>query len=234
MRRETNQAEPEETQGAPEWMVTFSDCMTLLLTFFVLLLSFSSFDESVFEKLKINFCKALPSVSPAAKKDRDAFLASPEQIVATEDLDEGSEKPTLARGREENLKEDTEPTDFSHRKVFLIPSNRIFWGRGTIISFQGRKTLSTIASFLKEVPNRVVISENGPGDDQRSEQFGLPRAWAVMEYLTTGHGLDKKRFSISATSTVIQESFEKGESDRPRPETERMLEIVLLERSIYN
>ena len=237
MGRETNQAEPEDVQGAPEWMVTFSDCMTLLLTFFVLLLSFSSFDEKDCEKLKIIFCKALPSVSRTTKKVRDAFLPSPEQIVATEDLDEGSEKPTLASGRKENLKEDTEPVDFSRRKVFLISSNRIFWGRGAAISFQGRKTLSTIASFLKEVPSRIVISENGPGDDrddQRSEQFGLPRAWAVMEYLTTGHGLDKKRFSISATSTIIQESFENGEPDRPRPETERMLEIVLLERSIYN
>jgi chemotaxis protein MotB len=234
MGRERKQAEPEDAQGAPEWMVTFSDCMTLLLTFFVLLLSFSSFDENIMEKLKIIFCKALPSVSPARRKYRDAFLSPPEQIVATEDLDEGSEKPTLARGREENLKEDTEPADFSRRKVFLISSNRIFWGRGAAISFQGRKTLSTIASFLKEVPNRIVISENGPGDDQRSEQFALPRAWAVMEHLTTGHGLDKKRFSISATSTIIQESFEKGEPDRPGPETERMLEIVLLERSIYN
>ncbi|MHC4104970.1 MAG: flagellar motor protein MotB, partial [Planctomycetota bacterium] len=45
MAREKKQVVEDEAPGAPEWMVTFSDCMTLLLTFFVLLLSFSSFDD---------------------------------------------------------------------------------------------------------------------------------------------------------------------------------------------
>lgn len=37
---------PEE--GAPEWMVTYGDLMTLLMTFFVLLFSFSSIQETKF------------------------------------------------------------------------------------------------------------------------------------------------------------------------------------------
>ena len=38
--------EPEESGsgGAPEWMVTFADLMSLLLTFFVLLLSFANME----------------------------------------------------------------------------------------------------------------------------------------------------------------------------------------------
>ena len=54
MGRANKQVVPDEDPGAPEWMVTFSDCMTLLLTFFVLLLSFSSFDDDgVFRHLKV-------------------------------------------------------------------------------------------------------------------------------------------------------------------------------------
>jgi chemotaxis protein MotB len=41
--------EPEE--GAPEWLVTFGDLMSLLLTFFVLLLSFSQTDVAKFKEL---------------------------------------------------------------------------------------------------------------------------------------------------------------------------------------
>ncbi|HCP45372.1 MAG TPA: flagellar motor protein MotB [Deltaproteobacteria bacterium] len=38
-------AEKQESEGAPAWMVTFADLMTLLLTFFVLLLSMSTLDN---------------------------------------------------------------------------------------------------------------------------------------------------------------------------------------------
>lgn len=48
--------EPEE--GAPEWMVTFGDLMSLLLTFFVLLLSFSQMDAAKFKELSGSLEKA--------------------------------------------------------------------------------------------------------------------------------------------------------------------------------
>jgi len=228
------QAESEEKPaGAPEWMVTFSDCMTLLLTFFVLLLSFSSFDDRIFRQLKTIFGEALPAVAPGVKTDRDAFLPMT-QIQATAELDEGSEKPTLDTGFEDRTKEETEPLDFHSRKVFLIESKRIFWGKGAAISSEGRNIMSILASFLKEMPSRVVISENGPGEDEDSEQLGLPRAWAVLNYFATVQNLDKKRFSISVASTLAQAGLKSSESASPGSERERMLEIVLLERSIYN
>ncbi|MHC4160413.1 MAG: flagellar motor protein MotB, partial [Planctomycetota bacterium] len=174
MSRKRKQAESDEAAGAPEWMVTFSDCMTLLLTFFVLLLSFSTFEEHTFKKLKVIFSNALlPGVSQTAERDKDGLLPPLEQIIPTEDLDEGSEKPTLARGREDNLKEETGTADFHSRKVFVIPSKKVFWGKGAALSFLGRKTLSNIALFLKEVPSRVVISENGPEGKKQSDRFGL-------------------------------------------------------------
>ena len=223
----------EDAPGAPEWMVTFSDCMTLLLTFFVLLLSFSSFDEAIFSHLKVIFAKALPSVKRADAKDHAALVRA-EQIEATEDVDRGSEKPTLWKGRKDNLKKETEPSDFKSRKVFLIPSQKIFWGKGKAISSGGRSIMANVGSFLREVPARIVISENEWGQEDTGEHFGLPRAWAVVQYLTVIEGLDKKRFSISTSSAVVQEDTKDSKRNRPGAAGERMLEIVLLERSIYN
>ncbi len=232
MGRGSKQAESDEAPGAPEWMVTFSDCMTLLLTFFVLLLSFSSFDEKVFRRLQVSFFNALPGVSQSDEASRDAVLPT-EQIEETPLLIKGSEKPTLIKGLKDNLKEDT-PTDFRSRKVFSISSERIFWGRGTLISAEGRRIMTKMASFLKEIPSRVVVNENGPASEEDAEQLGLSRAWAVMKYLTTEHNLNKKWFSISAASTLARGSLRSGETDRASTEPERILEIVLLERSIYN
>jgi len=240
MTRERKQPEPEQEAGAPSWMVTYCDSMTLMLTFFVLLFSFASFDESAFEGLFTNFTKTLSTVDPPVKKDKSAFVST-KQILPTGYFDEGSEKVTLAREDEareagaragNNLTEDTESADFRSRKVFLFSSKRLFLGKGMAISPEGRNALSTMASFLKEIPCRIVISENRQGDDKDSEQFGLLRSWAVMKYLTTKQGLDKGQFSIAAGT--LQKSHKNDQPDYSQSKSERTLEIVLLERSIYN
>ena len=44
-------AESEEAKGVPAWVMTFADLMTLLMCFFVLLLSFSEMDVAKFKQL---------------------------------------------------------------------------------------------------------------------------------------------------------------------------------------
>ena len=235
--------QPEGAPGAPEWMVTFSDCMTLLLTFFVLLLSFSSFDDNVFERLTTVFFEGMPWVSEEQKsaEDRSAFLPT-KQVDASQNVSEGSEKSSLAKGLEGGVQEETESVDFHRQKVFLISSNTIFWGKSSVISSEGRNIMATMASFLRQMPSRVVVSENSPVDDENSRQFGLSRAWAVVEYLTTKQNLDKNWFSIAAATTLAgsprsgapQEGPGSNEPVRTGTEPERKLEVVLLERSIYD
>ena len=233
MGRERKQSEPDGPAGAPEWMVTFSDCMTLLLTFFVLLLSFSSFnDQDVFRKLKVVLSDQF-SVSSEKSVEQEA-VSNVVPIIYDDILSAGSEKPTLTRGTKDHLKEETEPVDFRDRKVFLIPSDRIFWGKGWAISSQGRSTLSVMASFLKEVPNRVVISEGPQRGANGSADSGLQRAWAVMDYLITKRELDKQKFSISATVTTAEVASPQSRTNGSTTRPGRTLEIVLLERSIYN
>lgn len=208
--------------------------MTLLLTFFVLLLSFSSFDDKVFWKLRVIFSGAMPSVNKIEEKDRDAFVLRG-QIDPTTELEKGSEKPTLVEDRLDGSKKNKEPPDFRNRKVFLVSSEKVFWGKGAVVSLGGREILSTMASFLREMPeSRLVIGENASGGRRDDNQVGLERAWAVVEYLTTQEGLDRKAFSISGSSTVATGSLRARETNDSDTKAERVLEIVLLERSIYN
>lgn len=235
MARQKKKMEEGGPAGAPEWMVTFSDCMTLLLTFFVLLLSFSSFDEKLFRDTMVVVSKEF-SVSKE-KEDGDKAFLPPNAIKYEQKYEKGSEKPTLTKGEESNaMKEDME--DFRNRKVFLIPSNKIFMGRGSAISVQGRKTLNEMVPLIKEIPNRIVISENAQGRISNSSYSGLQRAWKVTEYLTKKQGLDKQQFSISAASTIAgnnrKESLTNNNVKPSATDSKRMLEIVFLERSIYN
>jgi chemotaxis protein MotB len=234
MAREKKQHEPESSPGAPEWMVTFSDCMTLLLTFFVLLLSFSSFDDKIFRRYRVIFEKHFSFDKPGSVED--AFLVS-EAIEIDDSITQGSEKPTLEKGSKDQHKKETESEDFHNRKVFLISSDQVFYGNGAIISLEGRRVLTDMAMFLKELPARVVVSENCSQDYGKSENLGMERAWAVIDYMSSKQKLDKKLFSISATGTVDKKYDETNAASNEqslRARTKRTLEIVLLERGIYN
>jgi chemotaxis protein MotB len=230
MARERPEPPQDEDQGAPEWMVTFSDCMTLLLTFFVLLLTFSSFDERVFKKLRVIYCDAFPTIHSRIRASKESLLEI-EQLRYVEDIDKGSEKATLENGSEGALIE-THTNDYKKHKVFLIRSDEVFWGKGTAMSQQGRETLSAFARFIKDSPENVVISEN---DLQQNDlELSMARAWAVIEYLTKKEGLDIDRFSISAESTIGQTAFELFTLNEQDNRPQRLLEIVLLQRSLCN
>jgi chemotaxis protein MotB len=234
MARAKKQVESDEVSGAPDWMVTFSDCMTLLLTFFVLLLSFSSFDDNrVFLRLRVIYSKAFASIIPMTQVERDALLYLPPVKYVVE-LDKGSETPDTEQGSKDGLMKEVKMMDLPTGVAFLVPSKKFFWAQGSALSVEGRRILDMMTPFLKASPSRIVVSENGPIDNQTSEYFGLPRAWAVLDYLVKEKKIDRDRFSISADGALAQESFANGKPGPGRPETERTVEIVLLQRSIYN
>jgi chemotaxis protein MotB len=75
---------PKCKKGAPDWMVTFSDLMTLLLTFFVILLSMSEISEPKFEEASSSIREALTGNYILGKPQRD--------LVVVKLLDEANEK----------------------------------------------------------------------------------------------------------------------------------------------
>jgi len=237
MARRKQKPEPVNADGAPEWMLTFSDCMTLLLTFFVLLLSFSSFDEKVFWNLKIIYARGFSTISPIMQSNKDAFKAEENVIQARLDLDKGNEKPTLKNVEQDALMNEKAHVELGGGKVILIPSKNIFWGNGEIISPSGREALCLLASLLGKVSNRVVICEHGSSEER--PDYGLSRSWAVSEHLVKMHGLDRKQLSISAASTLPPkgrsgDGADSSSSQYEPPGDERNVEIVLLDRSIHD
>jgi chemotaxis protein MotB len=211
------QTEEEVPEGAPEWMLTFCDCMTLLLTFFVLLISFATFDKDTLPELGQSFARALPSIG-LLSKDKCESLYKKNQSRDQSQQPEGTETRTLAQTKSSNYMREKKPLDFRNLKVFTVPSEGFFWGRGAAISEDGRRVLDTLAAFLSQQTGRIVISENGP-DGNRS--LGLSRSMAVMKYLTETHHLEGGRFNLTASTT-----------QRQSPD-ERQLEITLLDRSVY-
>ena len=226
------QNETDDGSGAPEWMVTFSDCMTLLLTFFVLLLSFSSFDEKVFNRMESALETGFSSISISRRREREAFRSTP-QIVYEQERRLGSETPTADGRYESNPSETLDLMDFQNRKVLLVPSDKVFWGRGTLLSPHGRELSSDIAALIEATPNRIVVSEYSLDARAEIDEVGLERAWRIMELFTDQHGLDRTRFSISSAATVATEIVQESNLFSPNARSSRVLEITILDQSAY-
>lgn len=236
MGRPKKEAPPEEVAGAPLWMVTFSDCMNLLLTFFVLLVTFSEFSEQQEDKT-VNFGSAMrsvfgPPVSASGREDESSMIEKP-QVVGTEQPQFGSETPTDSqslRPKDGSLNEDLQTSNYRNHKVFLIPSKKVFLGRGRALSADGRYFLAVMAAFLKDAPTGIVISENGPEGPRGGADLGLSRALGVIDYLALIQNLDRSKFSIAAESIAPPETGDASPVAYHRDE--RMLEIVLLEGGV--
>jgi len=220
---------PQEDAGGPgDWLVTFSDCMTLLLCFFVLLLTFSSFDEVELQKLAGAFQveSEYDHIFPVPRKIKESMVPPPDRVVDV--TEKGTETPTTLppQPTAQPLRRMAvlEDEAYKDRKVLYIPSEWLFWGRGTVLTREGRKYLQAIASLLHMTRCRVVVGESGPGTGRPGEpDVRLDRAWAVVRFLTTNLGLPADRFNVTASSLPVP----------GRLKGHRVLAVTLISRDLY-
>lgn len=231
MARQKRSQGEEDTAGPGAWIVTFSDCMTLLLCFFVLLLSFSSFEEIRLRKLAGALkCKTLKSISSVEREIKDSMI--PPTDRPSDVTEYGSEAPTGAQRRSitypKKLPTILDTEAYKDRRVLYLASSQLFWGKGSVLTPAGRGHLGMIAGFMRLAPCRVVVREGGPDmteDRAETADTGLERAWAVVNYFAApagkGCGLPMNWFGVSARSSAPPTSFS----------GQRVVEIALLTRS---
>ncbi|MFQ5473660.1 MAG: flagellar motor protein MotB [Dehalococcoidia bacterium] len=198
----TRKKAPEAAGGAPMWMVTYGDLMSLLLTFFVLLLSFSAIVEEDFQKalaairaeiLFLDFESQKPSIVPpviqayesgasrmrsAAERIRDAAaaVALDQQVTAveeTEGLRITIEAPVLFGSGQATLREEA--------SVILRP----------------------ILDEIIAMPNPIVVEGHTDNVPIRTARFptnwelSAARAIAVARFFIDVGGMQPKRVAVA-------------------------------------
>ena len=232
MARGKGQAD-EAPQSVGDWIVTFSDCMTLLLCFFVLLLTFSSFDAEALERF--GGCFDFDYSEEAIEETRGMrdSLTDP-AVHLMDNARAGSEKPTEEFVLESERDSMTSPVEWTaeedayrDRKVIHIPSDRLFGSGRRELSLAGTGYLQMVARFVRKLPCRVIVSEStgryGLSGRLAWQRAGLDRAWAVVSYLTESERLPRGQFSISSTHMVKPAERHRGS----------VVEMVFLARGAY-
>ncbi|WP_462323959.1 OmpA/MotB family protein [Desulfoplanes sp.] len=223
-RKQKNTAEED---GSPAWLVTFSDLMTLLLTFFVLLLSLASLVDE--RKTKVSLGSIMGAFGPG-KGSVQPLTTKPTTSTSEPGPMEDVPSKDLEPLRELVWEEDGQDFDFQSNRFIQVFSvdTRILFGPGeTRLSARGRETLQRLIPVFARVKYPLLITGHTGslrsefradyvvGEDDRgvdlSWDLSLQRVLSVYRALLKG-GVDPEnvrmegfgKFRPKATSTTPQ------------------------------
>jgi chemotaxis protein MotB len=193
------QQEEEGGGGAPGWMVTYGDMMSLLLTFFVLLISFSSIKQEDFEKAIASLQGAL-GVLKAELTLIDFRRDTPQmQAQKFEDVAAKIAEYIRVQGRREDIQ-----VRHTQEGLKLTMQNPVLFDTGEdSLKPEAVPILTDIAGLLSELSDNF-ISVEGHTDNVpiRTERFpsnldlSAARALSVARFIIDRGGIDYKNVSM--------------------------------------
>ena len=197
--------------GAPEWMVTFGDMVTLLLCFFVLIVSFSEIKkediyQAVVEEIQKSFGMKGGGGKLPTQEDPELTLIERLEAVRLYQMKEPTRSNTVdpgAQGRERRV------TRVREGDLFTTGTVIVFEPGSAQLSEQGKQALRDIAGMAQGLNNLIEV--RGHAASMELEQvasdyedlWGLTfaRARAVFDYMTGIEvGLSPKRFRLTANA----------------------------------
>jgi len=213
--------------GAPMWMVTFSDMVTLLLTFFVLLLSMASMD-------RIKFTAASQSLSSAfgqgvLSSTQTADMTKPQVISynpVNDDFTSRVYQRLKTKLRELKLNKKVKLVKDRGAVVLRIDESILFASGQKALSPAAHPVLRKVAELVRPLPLNLKVE--GHTDDRGSElanwDLSVERAVSVLRFLASQQLVPLNR--MSATGYGSQKPLFPNESERERA-LNRRVEFVL-------
>ena len=194
--------------GEGGWLVTFSDLTTLLLTFFVLLLTMSSMDRRVLTKVTL-FTQDLGQMEA-----KGAGKITTRQRLLQELL----ERPWEVMEKVERIKdllfpEDVLPPELSRSTLdenlvvlqrpegvaLVLTEKLLFPPGGYVLSKPAKELLGAVAMIFSVTEADVSISgytDSTPGQEPDNLTLSGLRAMSVLEYFLS-LGVPDRRFSVA-------------------------------------
>ena len=197
--------------GAPAWMATFADLSTLLLTFFVLLLSFANMDIVKFEKMSGSLKDAF------GYREENFGNFHPEMIARKTKIESEIEQILMGGPRKKirqmerkvrdliqtkKLEKNVE-TETNERGLIIRVKDQAFFAGGSRLKRQGFPVLDEVSKLLAGFPCQILVEGHTDNIPIYSKQFpsnwelSASRAIAVMRYMVEVGGIDPTRIGAA-------------------------------------
>lgn len=211
-------APPEEppkcAKGAPMWMVTFADMVTLLLCFFVLLLSFANTDAIKFKEVLGSMKDAFGVQRERLELGKQGGMELPIKLESTPSKSE-VEKQQLVNllktmVREEDIQKNT--VIALHRsgvkmEIMETAGHAMFKPGGTELLESSKRLLRKLIPIMREISYYKVTvqghSDNVPlrsGAYPSNWELSSARAGSVVRFFIEEGKLEPRRFTAAGHS----------------------------------
>jgi chemotaxis protein MotB len=233
----------EEITPSGAWMITFSDLCTLLLTFFVLILSMSSlnklavrasfrnFDSSVAERL---FKEKERAVTPRDAVIREIVkgLEGVMELNAM-DIDDAIEKTAsredtslmVTTGKTLWIRKDSASANFS----LIFGENLLFPSGGAELLPEAYPVLEVLGGFLHKSGYRAYVdghTDDTPVTNDRfatNEELSLARAQSVLSFFVTRCNVSPRKLAMGGYGSTHPVAGNKNPAGRAM---NRRVEII--------
>lgn len=194
----------KQKAGAPAWMVTYSDLVTLLLTFFVLLLSMANMDPVRFVSASVSIKKALGVNADAAPSEYNIPIMQSVPIVTFSPIIEDTSKKVHEKVKSQiaslRISDQVELVEKDGDSIILRLSDSILFKKGqSEISPNSYLLLRNIADIIRPLP--VLTRIEGHSDDTPGQgimtnwNVSADRAVSVMRFFHRSKLLELDRIS---------------------------------------
>ncbi len=218
-------------KGAPMWMVTFGDLMSLLLCFFVLLLSFSTMDPAMFKEVSGSLEKAF-----GVQKQEITFdIPKGIDIIAREFNPVFSVDIVLERIKStiklELIKGEVEVEALEDRVVLRMLDDITFPPGSDELQERAKPILDNIRTIIETVPADVMVSghtDDSPpsGGFKSNWHLSAARAATVVQYLLAPGTIAPERLAAIGYGDALP----RYPNDTPEHRAKnRRVEIVFLQ-----
>lgn len=234
LRRKKRSREPDpEPPGAPEWVVTFTDMISLLVTFFVLLMTFSSMRE--YDLIRV---RGLLEMGRGVINDFDgdrAVKPPPQDHIQNTDPMRGasephSRPPNAFEGSPENKSFRTKRDHEQLRDINDIADGLLIQWDAQMSFAPGsaappaalREALIDVGETLVPYQHGIVVEGHAAPDHVATQRFpdaysmSLARAAACVEILVNEVGIEPTRLQVAAFGATRAKSVNDTPAGRNR------------------
>jgi chemotaxis protein MotB len=216
------EVEEDDPPGVPEWVVTYGDMMSLLLTFFIMLVSMSELKDEGKNRAALNSMREAfgpmggTSGAPGRtfnSRSSNEFMSSKSENKKT-GLEKGSIASAGGGGRQKSV--DT----VNHGEIVTIGGSLEFDQFATELDDESTEDLQRVLAAIRKVPNRIIVRGHCYAEQVRKipqfrdqHDLSFARARSVAKYLIE-NDIDPKRILVSAAGDAEPRIVTRNLEDR--------------------